>query len=359
MFQVAKARSLYRVSGRLHRIRKARGTSITSPGHRIARLAIKWEPRIARAVESVLNQLQESINLKELTEAIEVSGLNGVIGLLRIEQRMTDLARGIGMDPRKETLLDAVRTVFEAGARNELEALRTVPVAKVKPTIGYELAFDLRNPNAEQFLSAYTLNLIREISVETQQAIGQVVLDSFVKGGHPSKQAKTIKQFIGLTRRQAQAVLNFEKMLSSGVPAKVAEALTRELRDKRFDASVLRSIRTKIPLPQSKIDQMVRRYQLRYIQYRAKAIARTETIRAANAGQKETWRQAAQQGLLNKQKTRKFWVLAPEACPICVSIADMNSNGVTLDQPFTAPSGVIEHAPAHPHCRCSQALKFV
>jgi hypothetical protein len=309
----------------------------------------------------VLKQLQEDVNLTELAEVIETSGLNGVIGTLRIEQRMTALAQGARMDPRKETLVDAIRAVFEAGARNELEALRVVPIQKVqkaKPTIGFDLAFDLRNPNAEQFLSTYTMSLIRNISAETQQAVGGVVLGAFEAGGHPYEQARKIKQFIGLTPKQAQAVLNFERMLSSGVPTRVAESLTRELRDKRFDASILRSLRTQVPIPKSKIDEMVRRYHLRYVQYRAKAIARTETIRAANAGQKETWRQAAQQGLLDKQKTKKFWVLAPEACPVCTDIEAMNKDGVQIDQSFVTPDGTLEHAPAHPHCRCSQALKF-
>jgi len=81
------------------------------------------------------------------------------------------------------------------------------------------------------------------------------------------------------------------------------------------------------------------------------------TIRAANAGQVESWLQAQEQGLTGTMRER--WLVASDErlCPNCQSIPGMNPDGVAIGEMFATPYGPIMHPPAHPMCRCSLGIR--
>lgn len=235
-------------------------------------------------------------------------------------------------------------------------------VSKVeKATIGTELSFDLLNPKAIDFLRAYAFDLIRQISQGTRESIRDVILEGFQEGKHPYEQAREIRDFIGLTTAQARAVRNYRRMLESGSSPDLREALTRALRDGRFDSTLLTAANTGGTLSQGKVDAMVARYQERYLSYRAQTIARTETLRASNAGQQFLWEDAVDQGLLQEDKTRRYWVTTPDErlCPVCEAIPRQNPKGVRMGEPFQTDLGAIDYPPAHPSCRCATSLHFI
>jgi hypothetical protein len=229
-----------------------------------------------------------------------------------------------------------------------------------KASIGAEMSLNLLNPEAITFLSNYVFNLIRELSKDQRLAIQDILLEAFKYGGHPYEQAREIRKMIGLTRAQAQAVRNFRRMLE-GSPKEMQQALSRMLRDKRFDSTIARAIKTGVALPKEKIDAMVDQYYRRYLDYRARNIARTESLRASNMGQRELWRQAQQQGYLPTARTRRVWLVARDerTCESCKEIPGMNPGGVRLNEPFKTPDGPSDGPPLHPSCRCDCALEFL
>lgn len=87
---------------------------------------------------------------------------------------------------------------------------------------------------------------------------------------------------------------------------------------------------------------------------RAETIARTETMRASNAGQQLAWDQAAMQGLLSGNE-QKEWIVTPDdrLCPIC---EPMDGVTVDLDESFDVDGEEIDEPPAHPNCRCTTGL---
>ena len=91
----------------------------------------------------------------------------------------------------------------------------------------------------------------------------------------------------------------------------------------------------------------------RQIKYRAETIARTESLRASNMGQRALWKQAQDQGLLEREIKRRLIVSGDDAtCEICASMSD---EVVGLDEPFS--DGSID-PPIHTDCRCSVGLVF-
>jgi len=74
----------------------------------------------------------------------------------------------------------------------------------------------------------------------------------------------------------------------------------------------------------------------------AEIIARTEANRAYNEGNLDALRQA--------QVEKVQWLLASDACPVCVELAESSGGKLGRVMTIDEASGVI---PAHPNCRCT------
>ena len=85
---------------------------------------------------------------------------------------------------------------------------------------------------------------------------------------------------------------------------------------------------------------------------RAELIARTEVMRAANEGQRQSWDQAVEDGLLSGNEQRE-WIATGDdgVCPICDEL-DGQTTGLDGQYPGEGEDG----PPAHPRCRCTEGL---
>jgi Phage Mu protein F like protein len=307
-------------------------------------LADKLAPRIRKAFLAALNRLKGQISLDDLAEAVKTGDVDKVLSMLAIDQRFTDALNGKDADANIDSFSAAITSTFVEGAVTASDEL--------VPKFGFKLSFDLANPEATKFLDSYTFATIKDISANTREGIRSVITNAFDSGGSPYEQARLIKSFIGLTDHQSRAVLNYRKALSSHNTLR--QALQRSLRDGRFDSSIQRAIRTNIGLSQTHIDQMTERYEERFIQYRATTIARSESLRASNKGQRALWKQAQSKGLLGT-KVKRVWIVSGDA-DTCEDCMDLDGTVVGLDEEF-AP-GIDDPGDVHPDDRCSQGLVF-
>lgn len=272
-------------------------------------LADASAPAVRRAFLAAVEKLKGSVKIGELADALERGNMDEVMRLLAIDTQMPAEMRAA----LQTTLEDA----FVAAGR--------AAVTETLPTdIQLAMRFDLTNPNAVEFLRSYEFGLIRQVTQDTRDAVRSVVLRAFEEGGHPREQARAIRDIIGLTDRQQAAVANYR--------ASLVEA--------GYDTD--------------KIAGMVERYQQKLLRLRATNIARTETLRAANAGQNAAWQQAADTQLLNRVTARQYWLVTPDdrLCPYCAVVPIMNEGGVPLGGYFLTLLGPVEYPPLHPQCRC-------
>lgn len=324
----------------------------------IVEAADKNVGRVERAFVNMADLAAHAVPLAEMAEAIKMGDLTGLLRLLDLENRLTMAARGSGIEADAISFIEALQGAFKAGA--EAEMIELSHVAVMKASIGTTLSFDLLNPETVNWLQTYTFNLIREIATSSRLAIQDIVIEAFRQGGHPYEQARDIRRMIGLTRQQAQAVYNYRNMLE-GSPSEMRQALGAALRDRRFDPSVLNAARTGTGLPQAKIDAMVDQYYSRMLNYRARNIARTETLRASGAGQRTLWNQAVREGILKPDQTRRKWITGggTRTCDTCAAVPRMNPGGVRLDGVFQTDIGGVDGPPLHPSCRCDVVLTFL
>lgn len=191
-----------------------------------------------------------------------------------------------------------------------------------------ELRFDLMNPRSVEFIRDHTGELITQVTEETREAIAGVIDRAFTDGMHPRTSARHIRNTIGLTNRQASAVDN----------------LRRRLREDN------------VPWPD--VMNQTERYANDLLRQRSENIARTETLRAANAGQELLWLQAAEEGLINEARTLKEWIVTPDD-RLCEFCEPLDGQTQPLDGFFTSEIGNVEVPPLHPQCRCAMGLQFL
>jgi SPP1 gp7 family putative phage head morphogenesis protein len=309
----------------------------------ITLIAEKLEPKLRAAFLRAVKSLKDSVSLDALVEAIKTNDANQAMTILAIDQKFVNALNGVGQDAGVQSFRSAIQSVFAAGAATAEEELPA--------SIGAELSFNLMNPETVSFLEQYTFPLIRQISANTRESLRGVLIDAFKHGGHPFDQARRIKTFIGLTDTQSKAVLNYENALSNSDT--LSQSLNRSLRDGRFDPTIRRAMRMNRGLSQDQIDKMTQRYSEKYIQYRAQTIARTETLRASNLGQRALWKQVQSQGLLDKE-TKRRWIVSGDSAT-CDECMDLNGEVTGIDEPFS--DGTMD-PPQHPSCRCGQGLVF-
>lgn len=184
---------------------------------------------------------------------------------------------------------------------------------------GLHLSFNLHDPNFDLAVQQHQARLVREVTDETRRAITNMIQRGYASGMHPYDVAPQIRAAVGLTARQAQAVLTFR------------------------DAQVKAGARS--DLVASRTD----RYAGRMLTRRARTIARTETARAAVMGRLASYEQAAANDLFDPQTAELEWSsVQDDPNEIC---AQLDGQRVPYVDGFEDG-----YPPIHPMCRCSVHL---
>lgn len=319
---------------------------------RIQEAADKMRPEFRKKFIAAVQRLRDSIDMDAVANALERSpgkAMN-LIQAGRLDQFLIDAG-----------YQDAILRTMQAGA--------SASILNLPKQLQVSLNFNLVNPRSVQFIQENQLFLIRGISRTTETSIRNVLLEAFTQGIPPASQARMIRDSIGLTTQQAKAVQNFRMQLEQGTNSPVdATGRTRSFSnvgDRKLTAAERKVATRHIReghLSQAKIDELVTKYQQRLLNHRANAIARTETIQAAEAGNHEVFMQSSEQGLIDPNTARRRWIVTPDdrLCPICIDIEqrDKKKGGVKLNEPFSTSLGPRLHPPAHPFCRCTVILEI-
>lgn len=220
----------------------------------------------------------------------------------------------------------------------------------VRKDIGDRFNFERFDEGTQKKLRDAQDALIQQMTTEAKASINTIVMNGVKNGLSPSDMVSDIRELIGLTDTQANAVLNYRSMLET----LDGEALKRQLRNTKFDDAIKEAIKDGTPLETALIERAVQDYEDNYLTYRAATIAQTESVRATNAGLRDAYRQAVENGQLPAEAVRRFWKVAMDerTCPVCLSIPERNPEGVGVDSAFDSIEGPQEDPPIHPNCRC-------
>lgn len=224
--------------------------------------------------------------------------------------------------------VDTLTRAMTEQARNvaSLEYLRIAgrTIKAARSPFGYiaevEKAARFSKPEVDQdAIRKNVAKLVVEITSEQRKALKKVIARRYDKDSlRNDTLVKDIKRTVGLTEREASAVMNLRDSL-----------VEREL-------------------PDTRIENEVGNYSDKLHQLRAQRIARTESVRVETQGRRAAFKSARQDGLLSKN-ARVEWVSNSEACPECQRL---NGKTTTLDGTFATREGKLHGPPLHPHCAC-------
>ena len=253
----------------------------TDPASRLEALLDRAEPELRTALMNAFAAATSASTIEELIALIEAG---------RVDEAIQVAANAGAI-----RIADGYAAVFTISGRNTAEFLEDV--------LELVVGFDQVNTRAVRVMQRERLRLISNFTAEQRNATRSALIEGIRRGDNPVDQARNFRNSIGITDRQQRAVDNYRRLLQSGS----SEALQRELRDRRFDRTVRRAIRTGEPLTQEQIDRMVERYAERTRAFRARTIARTEALRAVHQGSEEMYNQAIEQGVLNSDQLLRTW----------------------------------------------------
>ncbi len=260
-----------------------------------------------KRIEDLLDRAERRI------AAIFRTAINATRAELDLEKLADLLARG-QTEEALDMLITIARQLGAASSAVFITAGQTTAQFLIDAGIGL-IAFDQINDRAVRIMQAAQLELITQFSQEQRNAVRAVLTDGVSRGLGPIEQARHFRTAIGLTERQAMAVMNHRRFLEMAGDATLPNAdqlraLSHKLRDKRFDAAIRRAATNNAPLDKVTIDRMVERYAQKYVKHRAEVIARTEALRAVHQGVNQAYDQAIDEGVLSADRITQKWTSA-------------------------------------------------
>jgi hypothetical protein len=240
---------------------------------RLNRRAAMLEPELRSALFRGYLRLSSSISDADLEAFIRSPGAERLLGdAITIEEIEVAFA------PLSRTVRDGVEAAGRVLARDIPGALRDAPINVMSPTV-------------VDGIRLLNTRVITELSDNVRDTVRDVVERGLAAGLPPSQIARKVRELLELPPKDAQAVDNFRSMLQT----KDVEALNRELRDKRFDATIRKAFEGDGLTPEQ-IDKMVAAYRRQTIANHAETITRTIALDAQRLAQRLTWRAAMERG---------------------------------------------------------------
>ncbi len=310
----------------------------------IEALVSRAEPNMREAWESAIAALAGSQTLDVLEALIRAGRVNEILASAEnVAARLGRVSTSTYINTGSEIAEELTRSLARQGRGDVV------------------IEFGVSDPNAIRRIQENDLRLVREITTQQRKSIRAVLVDGVERGLNPRQQAQNIQRSIGLTGDQVRAVANYRRLLERGS----LEALTRQLRDRRFDPTVRRAKREGRPLTVEQIDRMVERYREKAIKHRVETIARTESLEAVHAGVNDGIRQGIDSGAFTQNQITRVWNTARDE-KVRGSHATMHRQIVRGDNPFVSGLGNQLRYPGDPrapagdrvNCRCSVGVEL-
>lgn len=296
----------------------------------------RQESRIRAAFIDFVRRSKDPEVIAAIYKLLEAGEINAALAIVDSHMKAVSIAYA-------ESFADSGRAAMIGFAADLADA-----------TVG--VFFDPSHPQAAAAIQRQSMNMIRQFSSEQRQAVRQAMARAYLDGTGTAGTARAFRDAIGLTSGQEAAVANYKRLLT----IQSRQALDRALRDRRYDRTVARAIRTRDPLTTEQIDAMTARYRARYLAHRADMIARTQGLQATSEAREIAFRQMAEQTGVTQDRIEREWFATKDKRTRDWH-ATMHGQIRRLDQPFADGKGQLLMYPGDPaapadtiiSCRCA------
>jgi hypothetical protein len=314
-------------------------------------------PGISASFIAAFDQIKSDVQVNALIEVLKRGDIDAALLI-------------VNMSPSAFTsYVRQIESAYIASGDQTMAGVRPV----LDPRTGARLIirFDGRNPAAEEFLKELSGKRIVEIVASQLDAIREDLTAGMMAGNNPRTMAldlvgrydprigKRTGGKIGLTKQQMGWLRNAREELTSGSKDGLSNYLTRALRDRRFDRTVLKAIRDGSPIDPKQVQAMMTRMNDIALKYRADTIARSEAMNAFSVAQENALQDAVSKGFLRPSQVSMVWRTASDS-RVRDSHAEMEGQRVKLGESFVSGDGNFLRYPRDPdaiaaeiiQCRC-------
>lgn len=259
------------------------------PAARLEMLLTNQTPAIRNAFLQAVSQIRDSQTIEQIADLIEAGNVEPFLEAIRPAAQIFGTSYG--------------QVVTNSGV-NTAQFLSNDALTN-------QVVFDRAEARVVSVLQDEQRRLITGFNQEQRTVIRDTLQDGFNRGINPRQQARQLREVVGLTPGQEQTVRNFRDLLTArqdGLPSRTA--LNRALRDRRFDRTIERALRTGNRLTETQIENMVSRYRQRLVNFHAETVARTEALSAVHQGSETMYQQAIDQGEMEPEQIIRTWVTA-------------------------------------------------
>jgi hypothetical protein len=237
-------------------------------------------PDMASAILATIRELRKAVSTGDFLRAVELG---------HYLEKLEAILNGPAFTPVRTEIRRAVQ-----------EAIRYQSADIPKPPAGRQsvnVGFDILNPKHIDAIRTLETRVIQTLQQEQRDVIRAHIENGLRDGKGPRAVAKGIRDIVGLSKNQHQAVLNFRKALEEG---DVSKALGYKLRDKRLTVSEA--------MTPAQINKAVDAYRKKFIAWHSDTVARTATLDALKKGQQLATQDAIDKGLLDPERLWKSWI---------------------------------------------------
>lgn len=304
----------------------------------VERVAKRMEPDVARAFQSAVRKLQTRISVADLAAALK----SGETALIHAAAHVGDLPGVLGSAGMQQVFLNVIIASGQTAA------------AALSSAAGVEFRFNAVDLNSVIYARRQTADLVVAVSETTKETIRVVTTLGQAYGLTVDQQARAIRGAVGLPPNWAGAPLRFADEIRNGKDS----AYLKRRRISAVDRARIRKHVRAGTVTEKFVKEMQAKYEFSLVNRRAMNIARTETMRAGNFGQRQSWSQAIDGGALPKT-ARRFWLVTQDQFlrDTHAAVPAMNPDGVAVkDGVYQTPIGPSLGPPLETNCRCSEGL---
>jgi hypothetical protein len=322
----------------------------------IHKVADSLRPSMARGIRSLWSETGESLDEIALLSAIERKDDNAIrktlqglidnlvsVSIPSIQSMVQDVIGDAGRVALRSSRSRGSWFVSRNSEGNDVDSKVASKVTRNRSTSppsssSFAMSFNETNPRVVTYALTRSSTLVTQITPDTLKGLQRIISQGALNGVPPRRQVQEIKEWIGLREDQVRTLENFTSRLLSAKPGGKVKA---------------GNVTIKIPRKGVTTDFLNKekdRYANRLLSQRALLISRTETMRSANEGQKELWRQAIDNELLPLD-VKRVWIVTEDE-RLRESHLEMADQVTDIDKPFNP----IPEPGSEPNCRCAQGL---
>ncbi len=295
----------------------------------------RLQPELVTALIASFRRLQQELSDSDLNEL--------ATGRKPVESILGDVVLARAFLPYRSALRKAV----ERGSDMVLADVAKV-TGKARPTAG--AFFNFLDPIVVEGIRNLENSALDTLTFNVKETVRAFVENGMRDGKNPRDVARQMRKVVDIAPHQERYVANLERELRSLSKG----ALSRELRDRQFDPTIERAIKSGKPLTEEQIEKIVSAYRRRFAAHNTEVVTRQATIDAYRLSRRLTWEEAISNGYVDGDHLFKRWVHSDGVQYPRPEHVALNGTVVPFNQPY--PTGQMSAGEGDFGCHCTDDI---